>query len=135
MRTLEKNSYSVPAQSLLDLVKKLSIGQRSVDTLEQLAIFLHDTLFPKLGPFFIEIYFPSHSSENYLPIEPTGGSEKRQHFVPQCIPADHSLILKMRESGCPVQFCDLSPRPDFLSTTENPSHLLAPILVDADLFG
>ncbi len=134
MRTSEKNSSSIPAQSLLNLVKELSIGQRSTNTLEQLAIFLRNTIFPKLGPFSIEIYFPSQSSDNYLPIEIPSDSAKGGQNVPSRIPADHPLILKMRKSGCSLQL-DLSLQPDFLSATNNSSHLLVPILVDTDLFG
>lgn len=136
MHTSEKNSYSVPAQSVLDLVKELTIGQRSADTLEQLVIFLHHSLFPKLGPFFIEIYFQHHNSENYLPIiEKTSGSGKDKKNIPLHIPGNHPLIFKMRESGCPVELYNSSPCPEFLNACENSSHLLAPILVDADLFG
>jgi signal transduction histidine kinase/CheY-like chemotaxis protein len=135
MGTSEINSYSVPGQSLFDLVKELTIGQRSTDTLEQLATFLRNTIFPKLGPFSIEIYFPSQSSGNYLPIEKPSDSKKGVQNIPPNIPANHPLIRKMRESGCSLQLVASSPHPDFLSATNNSSHLLIPILVDADLFG
>ena len=135
MHTSEKNSYSIPAHSLHDLVKELTIGQRSTDTLKQLAIFLRNTIFPKLGPFSIEIYFPTQSSDNYLPIEKSGDPENGAQNVPSRIPAAHPLIGKMRESGGSVQLVDPSLQPDFLSATNNSSHLLVPILVDTDLFG
>ncbi len=136
MRTSEIKPYSIPAQSVVELVKELTIGQRSTDTLEQLAIFLHSTIFPKLGPFFIEIYFPHHNSENYLPIrEKASGSENERKNIPQHIPGNHPLIYKMRESGCPVELYNPSPCPKFLGTSENSSHLLAPILVATDLIG
>ena len=135
MRTSEKNSYSIPPQSLLDLAKELTIGQRSTDTLEQLAKFLRNSIFPKLGPFSIEIYFPSQSSDSYLPINKRTNCEKGAENVPPRIPADHPLILKMRESGCSLQLAAPSPHPDFLSASKNSTHLLVPILVDTDLFG
>jgi signal transduction histidine kinase/CheY-like chemotaxis protein len=135
MRTSEKNPYSIPAQSLLDLIKELTIGQRSTDTLEQLATFLRNTIFPKLGPFSIEIYFPRQSSDNYLPIEKPSNSGKDVQNVPAHIPANHPLILKIRESGCSVQLNAPSLQPDFLSATQNSAHLLVPILVDKELFG
>ncbi len=135
MPTFEKNCYSVPPHFILDLIKELTIGQRSADTLEQLTLFLHDTLFPQLGPFSIEVYYPHHSSEDYLPLEKLGNSPKGGNRAPLRIPADHPLLRTMRESGSPVAFSTPAQAPEFLKSTENSSHLLAPILDGADLYG
>ncbi len=98
MHTSEKNCYSLPAHTILDLIKELTVGQRSTDTLEQLAHFLHSTLFPKLGPFFIEIYFPDRFLKYYLPRESNGHSGKTNKNVPPRIAADAPLLEKMRTS-------------------------------------
>ncbi|MFH0782694.1 MAG: ATP-binding protein [Pseudomonadota bacterium] len=132
MRTSEKTPYSIASQSLLDLIQELTIGQRSTNTLEQLAMFLHSIIFPKLGPFFVEIYFPDHSSGNLLPIKSTAGSEETgQKNVPQYIPADHPLLLSPR----PVEIFGPTVRTEFLSTAGNSYHVLTPIQGDGDLHG
>lgn len=135
MRTSEKTSYSIASQSLLDLIKELTIGQRSADTLEQLAIFLHSAVFPKLGPFSVEIYFPNHSSGNYLPIKRTGGAEAGQKNVPPCIPSDHPLLRKMRTSLCPGIISAPPASLEFLDIGGNSCQLLIPIQDGDDLYG
>jgi signal transduction histidine kinase/CheY-like chemotaxis protein len=135
MHTSEKNCYSLPAQTILDFIKELTIGQRSTDTLEQLALFLHSTLFPKLGPFFIEIYFPDGSLKNYLAKGEIGSSLKVPKYVPQVIPAAVPFLEDMRTSRAPVEFYSSMPQPQVLKATGNASHLLAPIHDDADLLG
>jgi signal transduction histidine kinase/ActR/RegA family two-component response regulator len=135
MHTSEKNCYSLPAHTILDLIKELTVGQRSTDTLEQLAHFLHSTLFPKLGPFFIEIYFPDRFLKYYLPRESNGHSGKTNKNVPPRIAADAPLLAKMRTSPSPLEFSSSTPHPEFLKATGNAAHLLAPIRDEADLLG
>ena len=135
MRTSENCSYTVPPKSTLDLVKELTIGQRSADTLEQLARFLHSNIFPKLGPFFVEIYFPNHFSEHYLPLENSQTGAQGPGKVPPHIPFDHHLIAAMQRSGAPLSFVDTSLQPEFLAALNNSTHLIAPIVGDAKLFG
>ncbi len=135
MHTSEKTPYSIASQSLLDLIQELTVGQRSADTLEQLAIFLHRAVFPKLGPFSVEIYFPNLSFDSFLPIKRSGDSEAGQKNVPPCIPADHPLLLKMQTSLCPRVISVPPARLEFLDTAENSCHLLTPIQDDGDLYG
>ncbi len=134
MPNLQKNPYSLAPHSILDLIKELTIGQRSADTLEQLATFLHNTLFPKLGPFFFEVYFPSPSSNTFLPLDTVGPSPGEQR-VPPRISADHELILTIRESCCPLDLSTPALGPEFLKNTKNSTHLLAPIQDGTDLLG
>ncbi len=128
-------SFSIEPQSILDLVENLTIGQRSADTSEQLVTFLHSTIFPQLGPFFVQIYLPDHSALAYYPSaigdEPL---ERKKHF-PRCIPAHHSCLLSMRNSCRPVVFNDQAASPEFLHSTRNCTHLLSPILDKNDLLG
>lgn len=132
----EKRQYSLPTQSILDLVKELTVGQRSANTLEELAIFLHSSIFPKLGPFSIEIYCPDQSIANYLPLK--SDNDKIRHErrnVPPRIPAHHQLIVDIRNSACPLALNNNSSPPDFLAATVNASHLIAPIRDGWDIFG
>ncbi len=134
MNDSTKNSYTVPAQPFLDLVKELTVGQRSADTLEQLAIFLHSRIFSKLGPFFFEIYFPDHSVPAFMPQVPAKGATSGRH-VPPLIPADHPLVEELRRTGRPVELSGPPPAPDFLAAAGNATHLIAPILDGPELFG
>ncbi len=134
MNDSKMKSSTVPAQPIPDLVKELTIGQRSADTLEQLAIFLHSRIFSKLGPFFIEIYFPDHAMPGFKPEMPDEGAKSGRH-VPSLIPADHPLLEELRRAGRPVQLCIPSPLPEFLAATGNATHLIVPILDGPELFG
>ena len=135
MHTPEKDCYSVSAQSILDLVQELTIGQRSTDTLEQLAQFLHAAIFPKLGPFSFEIYFLQNGSEDYLPAKMPGVAQNRTKNVPTSIPAAHSTILNIQQTGAPSEAYGPTPGSAFLSSTKNATHLLAPIFDGANLIG
>ncbi len=134
MNDSKQNSYTVPAQPILDLVKELTVGQRSADTLEQLAIFLHSRIFSKLGPFFIEIYFPDHAVPGFTPQVLAEGAKSGRH-VPPLIPADHPLLEEPRRGGRPVELCMPAPLPDFLAATGNATHLIVPIVDGPELFG
>jgi signal transduction histidine kinase/ActR/RegA family two-component response regulator len=134
MNSSKKNSYTVPAQPILDLVKELTVGQRSADTLEQLAIFLHSRIFSKLGPFFFEIYFPNHTVPGFSPQTPAEAAKSGRH-VPRLIPADHPLVEELRRTGGLVELRIPSPPPEFLAATGNATHLVIPILDGPELFG
>jgi signal transduction histidine kinase/ActR/RegA family two-component response regulator len=135
MQTPDKDCYSAPAQSILELVQELTIGQRSTDTIEQLAFFLHSTISPKLGPFSFEIYYLNHDSQNYHPAKLTDASKMSAENVPSSIPADHPAIVKIRQTGAPLEIYGLAPDTAFLAHTQNVTHLLAPILDGANLLG
>lgn len=135
MHTSPKYPFPISAQSMLDLVRDLTLGQRSASNLEQLTAFLHDDIFPRLGPFFVEIYTLDNALQYYLPKESHDCSTKKIINVPLRIVSDAPILAKMRTSHAPVVFSPSTQNPDFLQATGNGSHLLAPILVDASLLG
>ena len=131
MQDLIKNLNPIPADSILDLVKELTVGQRSTDTVEQLSDFLHTSIFPKLDAFSIEIYFPDNSRNTFLP--PPGNLGRKN--VPAGIPADYPLIKELQASGNPIEIKDRDRDADFLAATGNRVHLIIPIVDQARLYG
>jgi len=131
MQDLTKNLNPVPAHSILDLVKELTVGQRATDTVEQLSDFLHTSIFPKLDAFSIEIYFPDNSRNTFLPPPASRGRKT----VPAGIPADFPLIKELQASGNPIEIKDRDRDADFLAATGNRVHLIIPIIDQARLYG
>ena len=136
MQTSETTPYSLSPQTILDLVEELTIGQRSADTLEQLAACLHAKLFPQLGPFFFEIYFPQSAGTTYRAVSSNNTTVKIPHHVPIDIPVNDPLVVEIRTSGHPLEIPPLTAaQTGFLQSTDNFSHLLAPITNGKDLLG
>jgi signal transduction histidine kinase/CheY-like chemotaxis protein len=131
MQDLKKSFDPIHAHPILDLVKELTIGQRSTDSVEQLAGFLHTDIFPKLNTFFIEIYFPDATAPAFLP--PVAANGKTN--VPLRIPADHPLIVDLQAHGSPVEVKAQHPHPEFLAATGNRAHLIIPINDRSRLYG
>ncbi len=129
MEDITKSLYAAPTVALVELVKELSIGQRSSDTSEQLSFFLHKYIFPRLGPFFIEIYFPHDESGSFLPTGFAAQEMQEGHTVPQTIAGDHLIISQAIKTGSAVQLGQ-SPVSLFTGPTNNISQLLIPILDD-----
>lgn len=125
-----KNLDTVPAHSILDLVKELTVGQRSTDTVDQLSDFLHHAIFPKFSAFSVEIYFPDDSRNIFLP---PSASHRRKH-VPAGIPADYPLIEELQASGNPIEIKEVGDA-DFLAATGNRAHLIVPIIDQTKLYG
>ena len=131
MQDFTNNLNPVPAHSILDLVKELTVGQRSTDTVEQLSDFLHTSIFPKLDAFSIEIYFPDNSRNTFLPPLAAHGRKT----VPAAIPADYPLIKELQVSGNPIEVKERDRDVDFLAATGNRVHLIIPIIDQARLYG
>jgi len=131
MQDLKKNLDPIAAHPILDLVKELTIGQRSTDTVEQLSEFLHTNIFPKLDAFFIEIYFPDNARRTFLPPNIKNGPKN----VPKRIPAEYALIEELQASGHPVEIKAQHPDPEFLAETGNQVHLIIPIIDRSSLYG
>ena len=131
MQDLNKSFPPVSPHPILDLVKELTIGQRSTDTAEQLYQFLHARIFPQLQSFSIEIYFTDNISHIFSP--PV--AVHRQQNVPLAIPEDHPVIKKLHDNGSPVQFRASHPHPEFLAVTGNKAHLILPINDRTSLYG
>ena len=128
MDNMNKSLYAAPTLALVELVNKLTIGQRASNTVEQLAVFLHAEIFPKIGPFSIEIYFPVDLSSNFIPAELTGQTASRSQNVPELIAGDHPVIRQLITSSSAQPVSQPVP-PLFLNTkTDNAGQLLVPIL-------
>ncbi|MCP3890607.1 MAG: response regulator [Desulfobulbaceae bacterium] len=117
MNIPNSTSFEIPTLPIIEVVKELTIGQRSTDTLEKLTSFLHKTIFKKLGPFTIEIYFFDAPSKNF--ITPNINSKKN---APAIFSANHSIINRLSKSNIPIQTREFTEE-----TTEKVNHLLVPI--------
>jgi signal transduction histidine kinase/CheY-like chemotaxis protein len=135
MQDFTKSLYTAPTLPILELVKELTIGQRSTDTIDLLSAFLHTNIFPKLWPFFIEIYFPDNLSGNFLPSQLQDQSADRQKSVPETIRGDHPIISQLAETRCPAELLSQSQPTPFLTATSNSTHLLVPIQDGPELSG
>ncbi|MGB3210729.1 MAG: response regulator [Desulforhopalus sp.] len=127
MRDFTKSFHIAPTLPILELVKELTIGQRSTDTAELLSVFLHAHIFPKLGPFFIEIYFSDDISGNFFPSSLQDRGADRQSHVPGLIRGDHSIIRELSKTSSPSKLLNQLQPAVFDTTTPNLSHLLVPI--------
>ena len=122
MRTPEEQSFSIPAETVLDILRDLTVGQRSVETRVELASFLHRTVFPRLGPFAAEIYFRDGDAPMFRAATPETG----EGWTPQTIPAAAGPIKKLHAQGR-ARAWDTEPPPPFLADGPHRRHLLAPI--------
>jgi signal transduction histidine kinase/ActR/RegA family two-component response regulator len=127
MQDFTKSLYTAPTLPILELVKELTIGQRSTETIGLLSVFLRTNIFPKLWPFFIEIYFPDDLSGNFLPSQFQDQSADSHKNVPEKIRGDHPIISQLAETRCPAEILSESQPTPFLTTTNNSTHLLVPI--------
>ncbi|RZB33589.1 MAG: hypothetical protein SRB2_03935 [Desulfobacteraceae bacterium Eth-SRB2] len=137
MQDFTKSLYTAPPLPILELVKELTIGQRSTDTIDQLAVFLHTNIFPKLWPFFIEIYFQDDFSGNFLPSQSQlqNQAANRPSNVPESIRGNHPIISQLAETRCPAEILSESQPTPFLTSTNNSIHLLVPIQDGPELSG
>jgi signal transduction histidine kinase/ActR/RegA family two-component response regulator len=121
---------------ILELVRELTVGQRKIDTAEHLSAFLHTFIFPKLGPFYIEIYFPDNLSGNFLPCHFEAGKVKNTpETVPAMIHGDQPIIGLLAETHSPVELSAHPQSPAFLGSPKNDVQLLVPIQEESELFG
>ena len=134
MQDFSKSIDTAPKLPVLELVKELTIGQRSIDTVDQLSVFLHANIFPKLGSFFIEIYFLDFLSGNFLPSQDLNLATDRQNNIPDMIGGDHPVFDRLAETCCPLELSSKS-QPPFFTETANSTHLLAPIQDGSELSG
>jgi signal transduction histidine kinase/CheY-like chemotaxis protein len=123
MRPCEEKFYSISPPSVLELIKTLTIGQRTVNTVEDLAAFLHATIFPQLGPFAIQIYFQDEKNDvpGYY-----AKSAALNGWVPSAISFPDPLLANLRAAGKAVSFAQPSELAIF-SDSPHSRHLLAPI--------
>ncbi len=135
MQDFSKSIDTAPELPVLALVKELTIGQRSIDSIEQLSAFLHENIFPKLGNFFIEIYFLNGPSGNFLPAQSKNRTPDRQENVPNVIPRNNSVIEEVANTCIPLVLADKSQSPPFLTKVPNSTHLLSPIQDGSELSG
>ncbi len=128
MNTNTKNVHDAPNLPILKLIKELTIGQRSTDSIEKLAAFLHQTVFKKLLPFTTEIYFSD--KEFFSHFQKSTLEDKQQS--PANIPYDQPVLLDLSSSGNAAVYSDVNA-PDFLNNRTNKTHLLVPVMDGPDL--
>ena len=135
MQDFTKSLNIAPTLPILELVKELTIGQRSTDTIDLLSGFLRANIFPKLWPFFIEIYFQDTLSGNFLPSQAQDTSLDKQNNVPAIIHGDNPFIRQLEEKHYPVELHSQNQQTPSLNETNNTVHLLVPIQDGAELSG
>ncbi len=135
MQDFSQSIDTAPELPVLALVKELTIGQRSIDNVEHLSAFLHANIFPKLGSFFIEIYFLDIPSGNFLPAQNENRTFEKEENVPDVLPRNNSVIEEMANTCSPMVLPNKSHSPSFLAKTRNSTHLLAPIQDGSELSG
>jgi signal transduction histidine kinase/ActR/RegA family two-component response regulator len=123
MRPCEEKFYSISPPSVLELIKTLTIGQRTVNTAEGLAAFLRTTIFPQLSPFASQIYFQDEKNDvpGYY-----AKSAALNGWAPSAITFSDPLLAGLRAEGKAVSFVQPSG-PTIFTDSPHSRHLLAPI--------
>ncbi|MGB3223036.1 MAG: response regulator [Desulforhopalus sp.] len=134
MQEITNSIYTAQSLPILELIKELTIGQRTIVSVDQLSIFLHTNIFPKLGSFSIEIYFLDNHSDTFLPAEILKNEAHKKH-IPEMIPADHPVIDQLTETYSPTQIQSQIQSISFVAATNNSTHLLIPIQDGTELSG
>ncbi len=67
---------TLPTEAVLNIIKDLTVGQRSADTPEDLAAFLHRSIFSRLGPFHVEIFFLNDQASVFISTPDTPARER-----------------------------------------------------------
>jgi signal transduction histidine kinase/ActR/RegA family two-component response regulator len=137
MQDFTNSIHTAQTLPILELIKELTIGQRSIDSIDKLSVFLHTDIFPKIGPFFIEIYFLDNHSGTFLPTEVLNRTDRKH--VPDMIPGDHPVIDRLAKTYSPAEIqsqiqSQMQSIP-FIAATNNITHLLVPIQDGSDLSG
>jgi len=127
MQDFTKSLHTAPTLPILELVKELTIGQRSTDSIDQLSVFLHADIFPKLWPFRMEIYFRDDPSGDFLPCRLRVLSADSRTQVPELIRANTPIVEKLAKTHYPSELSG-QQAPELLpASTDNSTHLLVPI--------
>lgn len=132
---MTQKTVNIPTRSILEVINELTIGQRSSDTTQKLSTFLHSTIFKKLGPFAIEIYFQDQQTGKFIPpVSGVGPTEFTSnvplHFHPNC-----KILKKLIASEVPVQKHSCAGDYATLDFTPNQSHLFIPVTDSKNLLG
>lgn len=122
MHSPAQTTHKAPTLPILDLVRELTIGQRSTDSIGQLVKFLHGHIFIKLKPFATEIFFESEDSNEFRAHQHTATTSSDSPVFP----ANHPLLQELA-TGSMTKLLSATTTPDFLSCSGNKTHLLVPI--------
>ncbi|MGW8194307.1 MAG: response regulator [Desulforhopalus sp.] len=126
MQKANSTFHTITNGSMLELVRELTVGQRSTNTPGRLSDFLRENIFPKFGDFAAEIYFVNYPSGDFLPAPANNGTGNWQFRVPAKIFSSEPVIRKLVETGLPEQVGESTA--EFLNKTDNATHLLIPVL-------
>jgi len=119
---------TISTETVLSIIKDLTVGQRSADTPESLAAFLHQSIFARLGSFHIEIFFLYDQTSVFVPT-PDKNHNVAKNRTPAYIPASGSLLEQLMENGY-LQVREPDNQHDnsaVLHKTGNETHLLFPL--------
>ncbi|MFW2364939.1 MAG: response regulator [Desulforhopalus sp.] len=133
MQERNLNYHTFPSGSILELVKELTIGQRSTNTPVRLSTFLHNNIFPQLGVFAAEIYYADKISGDFQPTSFSGKHSSLPRRVPDKISRQEPIVAELTQSGLPLDIGGQQSAVKFLRETGNSSHLLVPVLDGREL--
>jgi signal transduction histidine kinase/ActR/RegA family two-component response regulator len=119
---------------LLDVIKELTVGQRSSNTKEKLSSFLHSTIFEKIGPFAVEIYFRSAALQAFTPCPTTFPNASEHVAVPPEFSFSNDSVLSLTKFGLPLKIRSDNTTKIY-TATGNRNHILIPIVDCAELAG
>jgi signal transduction histidine kinase/CheY-like chemotaxis protein len=137
MNISSTNSIGIPTLPILEMVEELTIGQRTTDTTEKLSAFLHGTIFQKLGPFAVEIYYYNHSTGDFAASQRVDSHNIRQKAkgIPQALESNNPVIKKLTAKRQPIQISNREGGGEDHHFTITGSHLYVPIMDSRDLCG
>jgi len=115
----------------LDLIKRLTVGQRDIDSTEQLSAFLNAKIFPKIGNVRATIYLLDQAQKTFRQIQEVLRPDNQQSIN---LPVNDPLIRQLRETTKPFH---LAPDNNSLRRQDGDSrtNLLLPLNDNGTLFG
>lgn len=135
MTTSQTSTTDTPELPILDLIQELATCNSSVQTIEQLALFLRKDIFPKMGNFAINIYVKDDDSDAFcLPSTTTVASSHKQDYpLPPDIRLADPTVIALTQVDSSVTICGDGAKVGFLKNVPCATHLLLPVVDDGAL--
>ncbi len=135
MTTSQSSNTDTPELPILDLIQELATCNSSVQTIEQLALFLRKDIFPKLGDLASDIYVKDGDSGNFfLPTSTINASSYRENSpLPLIVAAADPTVDKLYNIKTSVEIVCSDRELGFIEAVPYSSHLLIPVVDDETL--